>query len=47
MFESMDCKGSNLLALARSIEDKYRNLGDLMDLEVKITVLLGILRPWT
>ncbi|XP_061175597.1 uncharacterized protein LOC133184524 [Saccostrea echinata] len=34
MFEALECKEPKLMALAKSIEEKYRNHGDLMDLKV-------------
>ncbi|XP_062587851.1 uncharacterized protein LOC134249530, partial [Saccostrea cucullata] len=34
LFEALECKEPNLMALAKSIEEKYRNHGDLMDLKV-------------
>ncbi|XP_056006520.1 uncharacterized protein LOC125658133 isoform X2 [Ostrea edulis] len=33
-FEALTCKGANLQALAKSIEERYRHRGDLMDLKV-------------
>lgn len=35
MFEALECRESSLLSLAKSIEDKYQNRGELMNMLVR------------